>query len=133
MRHPMFLKQVALATVFGVMVALAGPGFAQQEERKEASASATIEGSKSVVELGKAKAIELCQACHQFEGADQAGTVGPPLLAMKSRFPEEAKLRAIIYDPQKAIKPHTMMPPFGRNGLVSEQDIEHIIAFLYTL
>ncbi|MFZ0256160.1 MAG: sulfur oxidation c-type cytochrome SoxX [Gammaproteobacteria bacterium] len=131
MQYPMFSKNGALATVFTVLQVMSLPLVAQEEGG--ASVAATGDGSKTAVEQGKAKAIELCQACHQFKGADQAGTVGPPLLAMKARFPDPAKLQALIYDAQKASKPYTMMPPFGRNGLVSEQDIEHIIAFLYTL
>ena len=132
-RYPKFPKQLALATVVTVMQVLAVPLFAQEDEAKEAPSATTTNAPRTAVEQGKAKAIELCQACHQFEGADQAGTVGPPLLAMKARFPDEARLRAIIYDPQKTGKPYTMMPPFGRNGLVTEQEIEQIIVFLYTL
>lgn len=77
--------------------------------------------------------MDLCQACHVFEGADQAGTVGPAFVKMKQRFPEREKLRAIIYDAQKALKPHTMMPPFGKHGLVDKEQTEKLIDFLYTL
>lgn len=91
------------------------------------------EEAKSRMDQGKAKAIEFCQACHQFAGTDQAGTVGPPLMAMKARFPDRERLRAIIHDPQEAIKPHTMMPPFGRHKLVNPEETELIIDFLYTL
>ena len=85
------------------------------------------------LEQGKELTINLCQACHQFEGTNQAGTVGPPILAMKARFPDRKKLYEIIYDPQVAIKSYTMMPPFGRNGLVDDHQIQLIIDFLYTL
>ena len=84
------------------------------------------------VDMGKAIAINLCQACHSFDGADQAGTVGPAFAKMKQRFPEREKLRTIIYDPQKA-KPHTRMPPFGRHGFVDKAQIEQLIDFIYTL
>jgi sulfur-oxidizing protein SoxX len=82
---------------------------------------------------GKAIAEALCQACHAFKGADQAGTVAPPFVVMKQRFPERDKLRAIIYDAQKALNPYTMMPPFGRHGLVDETQTEQLIDFLYSL
>lgn len=132
MPYSMISKNMALAAVFTVMHAVTLPLMAQEGEG--ASAAATGNGGpEAALAQGQAKVIELCQGCHQFQGADQAGTVGPPLLAMKARFPDPEKLRALIYDAQKASKPYTMMPPFGRNGLVSEQDIEHIIAFLYTL
>ena len=82
---------------------------------------------------GKKLTIEFCQACHFFEGTDQAGTVGPPFVAMKQRFPDPNKLEGIIHDPHAAIKPNSMMPPFGRNGLLNRDDINKIIDFLYTL
>lgn len=91
------------------------------------------EKAKTPLEQGKELTIGLCQACHQFEGTTQAGTLGPPMVAMKARFPERNRLHDIIYDPHVAIKPHTMMPPFGRNGLVNENEIQLIIDFLYTL
>ena len=91
------------------------------------------EKPKTPVEQGKELAIAECQACHQFEGTDQAGTVAPPLLAMKTRFPDRKKLHAIIFDPHTAIKADTMMPPFGRNGLLDDKQIESVIDFLYTL
>jgi len=91
------------------------------------------EKAKTPLEQGKDLTISLCQACHQFEGTTQAGTVGPPLLAMKERFPDSKKLYEIIYDPHVAIKSDAMMPPFGRNGLVDQDQIQLMIDFLYTL
>ena len=93
----------------------------------------SAEKAKTPLEQGKELTVNFCQACHQFEGTDQAGTTGPPLVAMKARFPESKKLYDIVYDPHAAIKPHTMMPPFGRNGLVDDKQIKLIIDFLYTL
>ena len=82
---------------------------------------------------GKGLTVEFCQACHYFEGTNQAGTVGPPLVAMKVRFPERERLKDVIYDPHRVTKPHSMMPPFGRNGLLDENQIQLIVDFLYTL
>ena len=91
------------------------------------------EPAKNTIDQGKKLALEYCQACHQYQGTDQAGTVAPPLLGMKGRFPDRKKLYNIIYDPQLALKPHTMMPPFGRNELLAKDEIEKVIDFLYTL
>ncbi|MEN8802370.1 MAG: sulfur oxidation c-type cytochrome SoxX [Thiogranum sp.] len=91
------------------------------------------EKAKTPHEQGKELTITLCQACHQFEGTNQAGTVGPPIVAMKARFPDRKKLYGIIYDPHVATKSYSMMPPFGRNGLVDDNQIQLIIDFLYTL
>ncbi|WP_455210154.1 sulfur oxidation c-type cytochrome SoxX [Kaarinaea lacus] len=91
------------------------------------------EATKETTEEGKRLTLEFCQACHQYTGTEQAGTVAPPLLGMKSRFPDRKKLFDIIYDPQVAIKKDTMMPPFGRNELMAKDEIEKVIDFLYTL
>jgi len=84
-------------------------------------------------ETGESLAMELCQACHAFPGADQAGTLGPPFVGMTQRFPKREKLRAIIHDAQQSLKPHTMMPPFGRHGFLNSQQIDKVINYLYTL
>lgn len=81
---------------------------------------------------GKELAITYCQACHYFEGTNQAGTIAPPFAGMNARFPDRAQLRGIIYDPH-VIRPYTMMPPFGRNGLLTKAQVEQIIDFLYGL
>lgn len=91
------------------------------------------EASKDIIKEGKRLTLEYCQACHQYEGTEQAGSVAPPLLGMKARFPDRKKLYSIIYDPQAAIKKDTMMPPFGRNELLAKDEIEKVIDFLYTL
>lgn len=87
---------------------------------------------KTSRENGRAVALKLCQACHSFTGADQAGTVGPPFVSMSQRFPNRERIREIIYDPQKE-KPNTMMPPFGRHGFLNKKETELLIDFLYTL
>ena len=85
------------------------------------------------VEQGKKLSVAFCQACHFFEGTEQAGTVGPPFVAMKQRFPDREKLRNIIFDPHFYIKPYSMMPPFGRNELLTKEQIDKVVEFLYTL
>lgn len=90
----------------------------------------------SVTEQGKALSFDRkkgnCLACHQIEGGKLAGNIGPPLIAMKARYPDKAKLRAQIWDATKA-NPNTIMPPFGRNKILSESEIDKIVEFIYTL
>jgi len=83
-------------------------------------------------QAGKQLAIGYCQACHYFEGTDQAGTIAPPFVAMSARFPERDQLRKLLHDPH-VTRPYSMMPPFGRNGLLTPAQIEQIIDFLYDL
>lgn len=82
---------------------------------------------------GRALSLEFCQACHFYEGTNQAGNVAPPLVGMKGRFPDRKRLYQIIHDPIKVLGRDTMMPPFGRNGLMNETQINTLIDFLYTL
>ena len=94
------------------------------------------EDEQKMIEKGKKLALSRkggnCLACHQFEGAEQAGNMGPPLVAMKSRFPDKAKLRARIWD-ATASNPTSQMPPFGKNLILSEEEIDQVVAFISTL
>lgn len=89
--------------------------------------------SKATTDEGKALSLKFCQTCHNYKDTEQSGTVAPPLVGMKSRFPDRKKLFKIIYDPQIAINKDTMMPPFGRHELLAKDQIDKIIDFLYTL
>ena len=85
--------------------------------------------AKTPLEKGHELTIEYCLACHEFDESDQPGTVGPVLLVIELGFPLQ-KLEAIMYDPQVAIKPDTMMPPFGRNEVLDQQQIKLIIGIV---
>jgi sulfur-oxidizing protein SoxX len=73
-----------------------------------------------------------CLACHQIEGGTLAGNIGPPLVAMKARFPDFDKMKAQITDARKN-NPNTIMIPFGPNGVLSKSEIDLIAKFIYTL
>ena len=72
-----------------------------------------------------------CLACHSIakEPNVAAGNIGPPFVAMKQRFPDKAKLRAIIYDEQ-VNNPDTIMPPFGRNKVLTAEQIDAIADYI---
>ena len=73
-----------------------------------------------------------CLACHTIDDGEQPGTVGPPLLAMKLRFPDKAVLKEQICD-ATIRQPDTRMPPFCRHGILSEEEVDLIVDYLYTL
>lgn len=73
-----------------------------------------------------------CLACHMMDDGVSPGDIGPPLIAMKARFPDRAVLRDQIWDAQKK-NPATRMPPFGKHKALSESDIDAIVDYLYTL
>ena len=90
----------------------------------------------SVVEEGKAVARDRrkgnCLACHAMADGNLPGNIGPPLVAMKARFPDKDKLRAQIWDATKT-NPNSMMPPFGRHGILTEKEIDLVLEYVYTL
>lgn len=76
-----------------------------------------------------------CLACHMIPGdakAVSSATIGPPLVAMKARFPDKAKLRAQIWDATKA-NPNSVMPPFGKNQVLTEQELDKVLDYVYGL
>lgn len=89
--------------------------------------SPVSEGEKLAFDRSKGN----CLTCHEIRGGDAPGNIGPPLADMKKRYPDRKQLVAIIYDETKR-NPLTVMPPFGRNLILSEQEINKIADFLYT-
>lgn len=73
-----------------------------------------------------------CLACHMIPGGLAPGNIGPPLIAMKARFPDRAKLKAQIVDPLKA-NPESSMLPFGTHGILSKDEIEKVVDFIWSL
>lgn len=72
-----------------------------------------------------------CLACHAVPNHPEmvAGNIGPPFISMKQRFPDRSKLRAIIYDEQ-VNNPDTIMPPFGRNKVLTPEQIDAITDYI---
>ena len=73
-----------------------------------------------------------CLACHAIQGGSLAGNWGPPLVAMKARFPDKSKLRAQIWDSTVA-NPVSSMPPFGKHKIIKESEIDKITNFIHSL
>ncbi len=90
--------------------------------------AAADEGQKLAFDRGKGN----CLTCHEIKGGDLPGTIGPPLKDIKSKFPDRNELVAILSDETKR-NPLTVMPPFGRNRILTEQEINAIVDFLQTL
>ena len=95
-----------------------------------------ISAEQSLVEQGKEVAFHRkkgnCLACHKIAGGSLEGNIGPELVNMKARYPDKAKLRAQIWD-ATANNPNTIMPPFGKHKIVSEEELDKIVEFIYTL
>jgi L-cysteine S-thiosulfotransferase len=92
-----------------------------------AAQSSVAEGEKLAFDRSKGN----CLTCHVIAGGDAPGNVAPALADMKKRFPDRNELFALIFDETKR-NPQTVMPPFGRNLILTKQEIDDIIDFLYT-
>jgi L-cysteine S-thiosulfotransferase len=93
-----------------------------------ARAQSAAEGQKLAFDRGKGN----CLTCHVIRGGDLPGTIGPELKDIKAKYPDRSELVAILVDETKR-NPQTMMPPFGRNRILTEQEINAIVDFLQTL
>jgi sulfur-oxidizing protein SoxX len=114
--HLTFRSGLALALLIG---AAAGPAQAQ---------SAAAEGQKLVFDRGKGN----CLTCHVIKGGDLPGTIGPELVELKKKYPNRDDLVAIVSDETRR-NPLTVMPPFGRNRILTEREINAVVDFLQTL
>ena len=112
----MLLQTLALVLLVGV--AASSPAAAQ-------SAS---EGQKLAFDRSKGN----CLTCHDIKGGDLPGSIGPALRDIKSKYPNRNDLVAILTDETKR-NLLTVMPPFGRNRILTEQEINAIVDFLQTL
>ena len=71
-----------------------------------------------------------CQQCHEIKGIADFGNVGPSLVDLKARYADRKDVVAIVTDETKRNE-LTVMPPFGRNHILSQQEIETIVDYLY--
>lgn len=119
-----------LALVTGLSVAPQSwaAGAAPTDEQCKKPEGPVMQGGCIVIDRTKGN----CMACHAIEGVALAGNIAPPLNYMQQRFPDKAKLRARIWD-ATAINPNTSMPPFGKNGILTDDEIDKVVDFLMTL
>ena len=115
---PALFQALALALLIGAAVS-ASPACAQ---------STVAEGQKIAFDRGKGN----CLTCHEIKGGDLPGTIGPPLKDIKSKYPDRNELVAILTDETRR-NPQTVMPPFGRNRILTEKEIDAVVDFLQTL
>ena len=73
-----------------------------------------------------------CLACHAIEDGESPGNIGPELSNMKARYPDKSLLRNRIWDETK-FNPITVMSPFGKYRILSEDEIDQVVEFIYNL
>ncbi len=97
-------------------------------------AADAVKGSN--IEQGKELAFSRkkgnCLACHMIKDGVSPGNIAPPLVMMKSRFPDKNVLRAQIWDASKR-NPETAMPLFGKYEVLTESELDKVTDFIYSL
>ncbi len=95
-------------------------------------------GTSETDALARGKAIAFdrnagnCLSCHMMDDGELPGNSGPPLIQMQVRFPDREVLREQIWD--AAVRnPLTVMPPYGRNLVLSEEEIDLVVDYVLSL
>ncbi len=73
-----------------------------------------------------------CLACHMMDDGELPGNSAPPLLMMKARFPDRDVLRMQIWDALTR-NPISVMPPYGRHRILTEEEIDLVVDYVYSL
>lgn len=94
------------------------------------------EGEEKQVDLGRELSFNTakgnCLACHRIQGGEQPGNFGPPLIQMKLRYPDRDVLYKQIWDATEA-NPKSIMPPFGKHGILTDEEVDAVVDYMYTL
>jgi len=101
-----------------------------------AACAAAPEISEERISAGKKLAFDRnkgnCLACHAIDDGESPGNIGPPLAALKARFKDKPQLREQIFDATR-FNPETSMPPFGKNNILSPDEIDQVVDYLWSL
>jgi L-cysteine S-thiosulfotransferase len=100
------------------------------------SCATTIPTTKQTSDAGKQIAFNRekgnCLACHEIENGEFPGNIGPVLKNLPSRFKNKQQLHEQIWDATQ-FNPETSMPPFGKNKILSEDEIDLLVDYLWGL
>ncbi len=114
----------------------AAPAAAAATAAAATAAAASPPDTAAMVEQGKKIAMDRsagnCIACHVIPGGEAPGTIGPPLVAIQARYPSKDKLREQLWDSTQA-NPASAMPPFGKNQILSDEQLNQVVEFVWTL
>lgn len=89
---------------------------------------ATVDGKSLTFDSKKGN----CLACHAIDDGSSPGNIGPELKDMKTRYPDRNLLRQRIWD-ETMFNPVTVMPPFGKHKILTEQEIDLIVDYIHSL
>jgi L-cysteine S-thiosulfotransferase len=116
------------------------PTYAYGDERIEPSVQRVTMPAGVTGDAQKGRALFLsrskgpCIGCHLVPGDDvwPAGSAGPDQSTLADRKLPDQYLYQVIWD-ARAYFPNTIMPPWGTAGILSSEEIVHVVAYLQTL
>jgi len=121
--HAGVLKSLQAGIVLLAVLSAGSPALAEETGESRLAAGKA---------LAMARSKGNCIACHAFDDGELPGNIGPALVQMQLRYPEKAQLRAQIWD-ASVRNPDTLMPPFGRHGILSEDEIDLVVDYIHSL
>ena len=123
----MRMPQKFITAASAVAILLSAP-VVMSSAANASEASAIDKGKKAAFHRKKGN----CLACHAIEGGTLPGNIGPPLVNMKDRFPDKSKLKDQIWD-ATANNPNSIMPPFGKHNILTKDELDQVVEFIYSL
>lgn len=121
-----WVSKLAQALLVTTIMATASVATAAEEKKL----SSVEEGKKLAFTNSKGN----CIACHMIAGGAEPGEIGPPLMAMQARYPDRQKLFDKLWGkPGVELMPESQMLPFGKHKVLTDDEINKIVDFMYTL
>jgi sulfur-oxidizing protein SoxX len=122
------LKRSATTGIAAAFLALAGVAIAEVE-MPELDLNGDAEEGKAIA-MDRSRGN--CIACHMIPGGDSPGAIGPALIAMQTRYPSKHAIAVQVWDPTVK-NPDVVMPPFGKHGILSEEEFVDVIEYVWSL
>ncbi|MEJ2696626.1 MAG: sulfur oxidation c-type cytochrome SoxX [Candidatus Sulfobium sp.] len=96
-----------------------------------ALAGGSFESGKKCVNT---RSLGNCAACHVVPGMEFPGDVGPDLVKAMQHYSEKDRdvVWQWVWDARK-FDPDTIMPPFGPNKILTKEQVDDVVDYLYSL
>lgn len=131
------ITHTSTAVLFATSLVIATQVYAAEEDEPADEPTAVTHTLTKEQQEGKeitfSKSEGNCLACHRIADGALPGNIGPALIAMKIRFPNKEDLFKIVWDPREKFGRGVIMPPFGDHKILTKEQIEKIVDYLYTL
>ncbi|HFQ79752.1 MAG TPA: sulfur oxidation c-type cytochrome SoxX [Desulfobacterales bacterium] len=96
--------------------------------------SARAGNAKKGEKIAKTRKLGNCVACHYLPDVESPGNIGPNLVESMQGYTmaDRKEVAQWIRDARK-FNPGTIMPPFGTNKILTPEQIDDLVTYLYTL